>query len=165
MRITGLLGLVLATLTAALLLAAPTAAEPPFRLPGSITDHADALTGSQRGAVQSALDKLYADRRVRLWVVYVDSFSGQTGESWSRNTQQLSDLGGYDALLAVAIGDRSYGFLVSSAITNAAQVDKLRRDAIEPALGRGDWSAAALAAASGLARSGPTGGPGQSARG
>jgi chromosome segregation ATPase len=98
-------------------------------------------------------------------VVYVDSFSGQTGESWSRNTQQLSDLGGYDALLAVAIGDRSYGFLVSSAITNAGQVDKLRRDAIEPALGRGDWSGAALAAATGLARSGPSGGPGQSGRG
>ena len=27
---------------------------------------------------QQAVDKLYNDRQIRLWVVYVDSFSGKT---------------------------------------------------------------------------------------
>ena len=87
MRIARLLGAILTILTASgLLLAPPAGAEPPFRLSGYITDNAGALSGSGRATVRSAIDKLYADRHVRLWVVYVDDFSGQSAENWAKRT-------------------------------------------------------------------------------
>lgn len=141
-----------AILAAGLLLAPSAGAQPPFRLPGYVTDNAAVLSDSGRAAVTSAADKLYADRHIRLWVVYVGDFSGQSAEDWAKRTYSASDLGDYDALLAVATTGRAYAFLVPSAIRsiNAGQVDNLRRNRIEPALHAGDWSGAALAAANGL---------------
>ncbi len=152
MRISRLISAALAIVTAVLLMAPSAAAQPPLRLPSSITDSAGALSQSERAEVQAAIDKLYADRHIRLWVVYVDVFSGQTAADWGRSTARLSDLGDNDALLAVAIADRSYAFLVSNGISEISndKVDSLRRNQIEPALHRGDWTGAAAAAATGL---------------
>lgn len=152
MRITRLISAVLAILTAALLVAPSAAGQPPLRLPSSITDSAGVLSPSDRAEVQAAIDKLYADRHIRLWVVYVEVFSGQTADGWGRSTAQLSDLGNNDALLAVATADRSYAFLVSNGIAeiSTGKVDALRRNQIEPALHRGDWAGAAAVAAEGL---------------
>lgn len=154
MRTGRLTGVVLTAVTAGLLLAPPAGAQPPLRLADYVTDDANALSDSGRGAVTSAVDKLYADRHIRLWVVYVDDFAGQNAETWARRTRSASDLGDYDALLAVATVGRAYAFLVPSAIksVNASQVDDLRRGKIEPALRDGDWSGAAVAAANGLDR-------------
>ncbi|OBJ33815.1 MULTISPECIES: TPM domain-containing protein [Mycolicibacter] len=152
MRIPRLAGAALAFLIAVLLVAPSAVAQPPMRLPTLITDSAGALTQSERAEVQNAIDKLYADRHIRLWVVYVDVFSGQTAEDWGRSTVRLSDLGSNDALLAVATADRSYAFLVSNGISeiSSSKVDALRRNQIEPALHRNDWAGAAAAAATGL---------------
>ncbi|MEB3034905.1 TPM domain-containing protein [[Mycobacterium] nativiensis] len=153
MRITRLTGAALAVIAAVLLLVAPSvAAQPPMRLPSSITDSAGVLSPSDRDGVQASIDKLYAERHIRLWVVYVDVFSGQTADDWGRTTARLSDLGNNDAVLAVATADRSYAFLVSNSITeiSTGKVDSLRRNQIEPALHRGDWAGAATTAAAGL---------------
>lgn len=152
MRLARLLSLVLAVLAAGVLLAPATSAESPFRLTGYVTDNAGVLSSAQRGEVASAVDTLYSDRRTRLWVVYVESFSGQSAETWAANTRRASDLGDFDALLAVATVDRAYAFLVPDTATelSASRVDSLRRNEIEPALRRGDWAGAALAAADGL---------------
>ncbi|OBI54188.1 TPM domain-containing protein [Mycobacterium sp. E787] len=163
MRTARLIGVMLAILMGLCggLLPAPTAAaQPPFPLPDQVTDSAHVLSDSGRAAVTSATDKLYADRHIRLWVVYVDDFSGQTAENWALRTRSLSDLGDYDALLAVATTGRAYAFLVPSAIKSvkAGQVDQLRRTKIEPALHNGDWSGAAIAAANGLNTAPPSSG-------
>jgi predicted nucleic acid-binding Zn-ribbon protein len=162
MRIARLLGMILALATAGLLLASPATGQPPFRLPGYVTDDANALTGSGHAAVQSAVDRLYADRHIRLWVVYVDNFSGQGAVSWAQSTRRASDLGDFDALFAVATVDRSYALLVPSTVTSISsrQIDDLRRNQIEPALHRGDWSAAAVTAANGLDKPPGTGAAG-----
>lgn len=148
-------------LSGGLLLAPSISAQPPFRLVDYITDNAGALSDSGRGAVTSAVNKLYTDRHIRLWVVYVDDFSGQAAVDWAQRTMRTSDLGAYDALLAVATTSRAYAFLVPSTIksVNTSQVDGLRRNKIEPALHNGDWSGAAVAAANGLDAS-----PGSSGR-
>ena len=152
MRTTRLVKLVLAFSCAVLVMAPNATAQPPIRLPSSITDSAGALSQSERVDVQNAVDKLYADRHIRLWVVYVDVFSGQTATDWGRSTARLSDLGSNDALLAVATADHSYAFLVSQGVTeiSSSKVDSLRSNQIEPALHRGDWAGAATAAAAGL---------------
>lgn len=159
MRLVRLLTLVLAMLTAGALIAPTAGAEPPFRLPGYVTDNAGVLDGAARAEVTSAVDSLYNSRRTRLWVVYVDTFSGQPAETWARNTMRTSDLGTYDALLAVATVDRSYAFLVPDSATelSSSRVESVRRNGIEPALRNSDWAGAAVAAADGLAQSGSSG--------
>lgn len=159
MRLVRLLTLVLSMLTAGALLAPTVAAEPPFRLSGYVTDNAGALDSAGRAEVTSAVDSLYNSRKTRLWVVYVDSFSGQSAQTWAQNTMRVSDLGSYDALLAVATVDRAYAFLVPDSATelSSSRVDSVRRNDIEPALREGDWAGAAVAAANGLAKTSSSG--------
>lgn len=157
MRLARLLSLLLVVLAAGLstapvaLLSAPEAsARPPFRLPSQIVDESNALGGAGMNQVSQAVDRLYENRQVRLWVVYVDTFSGQSAEPWARATLRASDLGEYDALLAVATADRAYAFLTGSAAASDSEANTLRRNEIEPALRDGNWAAAAVAAADGL---------------
>ena len=159
MRCTRLLGVVLAGLAAAVLVAPRAVADPPLRLPGYVTDKAGVLTQGQRVQVDTAVNDLYNSRRIRLWVVYVDDFSGWDPGSWAQTTYRTSNLGAYDAILAVATVDRAYAFEVPTTVKNVSQsqVDNLRRNEVEPALRRGDWSGAAVAAANGLNTSGSTG--------
>jgi uncharacterized membrane protein YgcG len=142
----------LAMLLTALVVAPSAAAQPPFRLSGYITDNAGALNGAGRAAIQSASGKLYSDKRIQLWVVFVPDFSGQSAVNWTDSTRTASDLGDFDAILAVATVDHAYAFRIPNRVKtiSAGQVDDLRRNQIEPALRRGDWSGAAVAAANGL---------------
>ena len=154
MRIARLLSVVLAVLTAGLLVAPTSAAQPPFRLPGYVVDQAGALTAPQADQVNQAVTTLYNDRRVRLWVVYVDSFSGQAATDWARATMRTCDFDSQDALLAVATGDRAYALLAPTAAAGNVDVAALRRNEVEPALREGRWADAAIAAADGLNSSG-----------
>jgi uncharacterized membrane protein YgcG/predicted nucleic acid-binding Zn-ribbon protein len=150
MRIARLLGLLLAVLTVGVLLAPTAAGQPPFRLPSYVNDGANALSGSESSDVQQAVDKLYNDRRIRLWVVYVDTFSGQDAVSWTEQTRRLSDIGDQDAILAVATQDRAYAFLPPTSAPGGFDVSALRSNEIEPKLRQSDWAGAAVAAAEGL---------------
>jgi predicted nucleic acid-binding Zn-ribbon protein len=150
MRIARLLGLVLAVLATGLLMTPAASADPPFRLRDYVTDNAHALSTTHLTEVQHAVDKLYNDRHTRLWVVYVDRFSGKSPATWAQETISFSDLGGQDAILAVATQDRGYAFLAGTAAAGAVDVDALRRNEIEPKLHQADWAGAAIAAAEGL---------------
>ncbi|MCB0924570.1 MAG: TPM domain-containing protein [Mycobacterium sp.] len=162
MRRIRLLSLLVAILTAAVLVAPQAAAETPFRLPDYVTDNSGVLSDRQLADVQKAVDQLYSDRRVRLWVVFVESFAPQGAVGWAQQTRVISDLGDEDAILAVATGQRSYAFLVPPAASGgtSTQVDNIRRNEIEPALRQQDWAGAAEAAAAGLAALGKRGGGG-----
>ncbi|MFI5511018.1 TPM domain-containing protein [Mycobacterium sp. NPDC051804] len=149
MRIARLLSVVLAVLSAALVLAPAAAAEPPFRVPDYVTDRSGVLSPDQLAQVESAVDNLYNERRVRLWVVYVDNFN-QDPVGWARVTMQISSFGDYDALLAVATDERSYAFLVPSTVASQSEATALQRNEIEPQLRQRDWAGAAVAAADGL---------------
>ena len=122
----------LAVLTVGILLAPTAVGQPPFRLPSYVNDGANALSGSEFSDVQQAVDKLYNDRHIRLWVVYVDTFSGQDAVSWTDETRRLSDIGGQDAILAVATQDRAYAFLPPSISARWLDVTSLRTNEIEP---------------------------------
>lgn len=134
-------------------------AQPPLRLTGYVTDDAAVLNPGGLAEVTSAVDGLYTAKRVRLWVVYVDTFSGQTGVNWARSAMSINNFQpDQDAVLAVATQDRDYALLAGTKIlSDSAQTD-LRRNEIEPALRQGDWAGAAIAAANGLKNDGsPTG--------
>ncbi|MEU0404457.1 TPM domain-containing protein [Streptomyces sp. NPDC006197] len=118
---------------------------------GQITDRVGAL-GDRRASVVQALDRLYDDRRVQLFVVYVRDFSGRSGQDWADATAERNALGLGDVLLAVATHDRRYGYSADpgSRFTQA-QLDEVARTAIEPALRQNDWAGAAVGAANGYA--------------
>ncbi|MBT2469231.1 TPM domain-containing protein [Streptomyces sp. ISL-66] len=146
-------------LAAALLAAGgwATAAAPPARADdpvtlsqqGQITDRVGAL-GDRKAAVTAALDKLYADRKIQLFVTYVRDFSGRSAQSWADATAQKNGLGQNDVLLAVGTGARQYAY---SADTESGftkeQLAAVAQTAIEPALRKNDWAGAAIGAANG----------------
>jgi hypothetical protein len=155
MRVVRLFGVLLTILTAGLLLATPAGAQPPSKLTDHITDNTGALTDSGRAAVSSAIDRLYRDRHIQLWVVYVDNFSRFKPDNWAAQTRSASGMGDHDALLAVAINTKSYAFTPppkAQGLT-ADALNSLRSSQIEPAVGAKDWSGAAVAAADGLNKS------------
>ncbi|MFB7538618.1 TPM domain-containing protein [Streptomyces zaomyceticus] len=116
---------------------------------GQITDRVDAL-GDRRTSVAEALDRLYDERRIQLFVVYVRDFSGRTGQAWADATAERNGLGLDDLLLAVATHDRRYGYSADpgSRLT-ADQLDEVAQTAVEPALRQNDWAGAAIGAADG----------------
>ncbi|MER5883453.1 TPM domain-containing protein [Streptomyces sp. NPDC001941] len=133
--------------------AAPGAlAEDPVALSrqGQVTDRVGAL-GDRRGTVERALDALYDDRRVQLFVAYVRDFSGRSAQSWADATATRNGLGTNDVLLAVATRDRQYAYTADpgSGLTQA-QLDQVATTAIEPALRQNDWAGAAIGAANGF---------------
>ncbi|MFI8322206.1 TPM domain-containing protein [Streptomyces sp. NPDC085529] len=133
--------------------AAGARADDPVALPadGQILDRVGALR-DRRPEVAEALDRLYDDRRIQLFVVYVRDFSGRSGQDWADATAERNGLGRDDVLLAVATHDRRYGYSADpgSRLTQA-QLDDVATTAVEPALRENDWAGAAIGAADGYA--------------
>ncbi|MFJ8016460.1 TPM domain-containing protein [Streptomyces sp. NPDC096339] len=131
--------------------APPARAEDPVTLAqqGQITDRVGAL-GDRKAAVTAALDELYADRKIQLFVAYVNDFSGRSAQSWADATAEKNGLGRDDVLLAVATGARQYAYsaAVDSGFTEQ-QLAEVARTAIEPPLRQNDWAGAAIGAANG----------------
>ena len=144
---------------------ATASAEAPLRVTGQITDPAGAL-GAQTPAVQAALDRLTAESNLRLYVVYVQNFSGRDGQDWADRSAQASQLGRRDALLAVAIDDRAYGISLDETFPLSDQVvtDIETRD-VRPRLTADDWGGAAIALADGMRTGEASGGSGGDAGG
>ncbi|WP_089117952.1 TPM domain-containing protein [Streptomyces sp. SS07] len=133
--------------------AVPARADDPVELSrdGQITDRVGAL-GDRTGQVEDALDRLYEEQRIQLFVVYVRDFSGRSGQTWSDETADRNGLGQDDVLLSVATHDRQYAYSVDadSRLTDA-QLRDVAGTAIEPALRENDWAGAAIGAADGYA--------------
>lgn len=127
-------------------------AEAPMRVPQPITDDAGVLSSADEARIQEATDSLFNDHGLQLWVVYVNTFNGIGYESWINQTADNSDFGPNDALLAVAVQDRSYGLWVSPENTSVSDSDfaSIETNSVEPALRNGDWAGAAVAAADGF---------------
>ncbi|MER7174644.1 TPM domain-containing protein [Streptomyces mesophilus] len=129
----------------------PARAEGPVTLSrsGQITDKVGAL-GDRKTEVAQALDKLYDEDGIQLFVAYVRDFSGQSAKSWANSTAERNGLGLDDILLAVATHDRQYAYSVDQdSRLSEAQLQQVATTAVEPALKQNDWAGAAIGAARG----------------
>lgn len=148
----------LGVLAAALLapgLVPPAAAEPPLALEERVTDSAGVLDAA---AAEEAVAELDAETGVDLFVVFVDDFGGLGFQEWFQETSRLSNLGGNDALLAVAVEERAFDFDVGEGTgVDPGERSQIIGTAIEPELGDGDWTGAVVAAADGIAEAAQTG--------
>ncbi|MEV5834094.1 TPM domain-containing protein [Nocardia sp. NPDC052112] len=129
----------------------PVGAEPPLRMGPYVVDSAQVLDQGQLDRVSAAVDDLYADQQMRLWVVYVRDFNGMSPQQWADRTATMSGLGRRDLLLAVATEDRSYWFdgeLPKN--VSDSELDTVLTHDVEPALRDGRWADAGVATADGL---------------
>lgn len=132
-------------------------AEPPTRLDEQITDTVGALAG-ELDQVDTAIEGLESEQGIQLWVAYVDTFNGMSGQDWAAQTAELSGLGGNDMLLAVATGASAYGY--SAAEPMPVSDDELARimaEEVEPELADGDWADGTVVLADSLAEPGGSG--------
>ncbi|WP_406317005.1 TPM domain-containing protein [Streptosporangium sp. NBC_01639] len=121
--------------------------DPPAAVSAQVTDRAGVL-GGRRAEVEAAVAKLRAHRGVRLYVVYVESFSGSSATDWAAGTARLSGLGRLDLLLAVATADGRYAVFADQAFPlSGEQLDSVAATTIEPELRRSDWAGAPIVAA------------------
>jgi tetratricopeptide (TPR) repeat protein len=128
--------------------AGPALAEPPQRLDQQVADLVGVGVDTE---VDQALEELRTADGIQLFVVYVASFDGASGQEWADQAARLSQLGSRDVLFAVAVQDRAYGYSVDSAFPRSAdEIDDILAADVEPHLAAGDWSGAAVALADGL---------------
>ncbi|MBN9113449.1 MAG: TPM domain-containing protein [Pseudonocardia sp.] len=153
-----------AALLAALVVAFLTAvtgvasAEPPLVARDRITDNAGALDASGRARVSDSIARLRTDTGYDLFVVYVRSFDGRSGQDWARATAVRSQLGDRDVMLAIATGDRAYGYDVADNFPESdSTIERIVSDQVEPQLAASNWAGAATAMADGLRAGGSSG--------
>lgn len=106
--------------------------------------------GSRGAEITAATDALYASKKLQLFVVYVDSFTGVTDKTaWASSVAKKNRLGASDILLAVATVDRNYSIYYGSSAPDASTTAAVEANDIIPALKKSDWAGAAVAAANG----------------
>ena len=153
------LSLVLALAATLAAVTAGGAAEP-MRLDGQITDEVGALEGSTE-EIQETLDAVRDRDGVQLFVLFVDTTEDLPVTEFADETARLSSLGGDDALLVVALEDRSDAIWVSDALSiTDSELDSVIVDVLEPALGDGDFPAAVIATATRLGQANAPSTPG-----
>ena len=126
------------------------AAAEPTRLDAQVTDEVGALDG-RIDDIQATLDDVRDRDGVQLFVLFVDTTEDLPATDFADETARLSSLGGDDALLVVALEDRSDAIWVSDALPiTDSELDAVIVDVLEPALGDGDFAAAVIATAEAL---------------
>ena len=143
-----------AALVVAFLGLAPVAAHAadPVDLAGAyVLDQAGVVQGDE-ARIESALDRLYDEAGIQLFVVYVDSFTGADSPAdWADTTAELSGLGSSDALLAVATDDRQYQLSVTDDFPlSDSDLNEIVDNTLIPQLRDDNWADAAVDFAGGL---------------
>jgi flagellin-like hook-associated protein FlgL len=125
----------------------PALAAAPFAPTEQLTDSADVLSAGEESDVADALSQLQSDSGTQLYVVYVDSFDGMDGDAWAAQAFELAGLGDNDVLFAATTdtqpGHDGY-FVGDNTDLDEADFSQLITSEVEPQLGQGDWSAAAV---------------------
>jgi serine/threonine-protein kinase len=131
----------------------------PVQLTRYITDPSEKLSAMGRTAVEGALEKLYTQHNVHLWVAYVDDFSGLTPARWAEDTMRANGFTDTDGLLAVDTTKHTFAFRPPAIMTNGTggtrvNAELIRKERIAPAVHHNEWARAAVAAANGLEAAG-----------
>lgn len=127
------------------------------RLSGPVTDGADVLDG-RTDDIEAAIDRLLTDHNVQLFVLFVRTTDELPAPDFATETARVNSLGANDALLLVAVDDRTDAIWVADgldAITDE-EIDAIIADVLEPRLRDGDFSTAAVDVAGALGETADT---------
>lgn len=135
-------------------LATRAAADDIPQLVGQITDRTNAqVLSSGRQRIQPVLDELVRTDDIQLFVLFVETTAARTVTAFADETAGANSLGGNDALLVVAMTDRSDAIWRSSSYLDRLtdrELQTVLSQQVEPLLRDGDYAGAAIAAAYGL---------------
>jgi hypothetical protein len=149
-----------------LALAGPASAQSLPRLESAITDQTGVLAADQP-AIQDALQALFDQTGVQLYVLFVQTTGGTDIGSYATAVGE-ANLGERDALLVVALDDRTDNISIGTGLrTSVSQVDldRIRSGILEPGLAGGNFGGAVISTAQALvpvfaaATSAPTAAP------
>lgn len=120
------------------------------RLEGPITDQVGAI-GGQRDDVLAALDEVLKTQGVQVFVLFVGTTGDLTVTDFVDQTASQNSLGADDALVLVALDDRTDAIWVSNALPiTDAEINAIIADTLEPGLRDGNFPAAVIATAKAL---------------
>ncbi|MEJ5920189.1 TPM domain-containing protein [Corynebacterium sp. H78] len=123
---------------------APTAvAEAPDSFPGTVLDTAGVLTSSQKSDLEARIKENQADSKAVLFVAYVRTFDGMSGEEWAKALYDAQGSTSNTAVVAIATEERNLGIWAGD--DYPASVDQLS-DAVYAPLTNDDWFGAGNAA-------------------
>lgn len=120
------------------------------KLTGAITDQVGALDG-RTDEITTALDQVLAEHHVQLFVLFVATTGDLTVTDFADETAKENSLGADDALLLVAMDDRTDAIWVSNALPiTDAEINDVISGTLEPGLRSGDFATAVIDAANAL---------------
>jgi uncharacterized membrane protein YgcG len=120
------------------------------RLDGPVTDRSGVLAGRE-DEVRDALEDVLAASNVQVFVLFVDTTEDLNATDYVDEAAVQNSLGGNDALVMVAIDDRTDAIWVADALgISDGELDGIIVDVLEPALQDGDFAGAAIATADAL---------------
>jgi hypothetical protein len=139
-------GLFIAAASMATVVAPVVNAEDVTRLERPVTDSAGVL-GDRTGEVERSVDATRDAHGVQVWVLFVRTTGGRSTSEFAAETAAASSLGAGDALLLVAMDDRTYELWVSNGLEEVtdAELDTILAETLEPRLADGDPAGAAIA--------------------
>lgn len=145
------LAAVVGALMAAWLLVAPVRGEDILRLEGPVTDTAGALSG-RVDEIETQIAQTQAAHGVQVFVLFIETTEDRSASDYAFETAERNSLGVNDALLLVAMSDRTDFIWLADgldAITDD-ELDAIIVDILEPGLAAGDVAEATVAAIAAL---------------
>ena len=126
-------------------------AQTPPRLTGPVTDETGVLR-SDIGRIEQEIAKVRRESGVQLWVLFVNTTDAQTAAEFTDGVARANSLGGNDALLVVALQDRTDQLWVSNGLPQITtdEITFIVANVLEPRLASGDYAGAVIAAADAL---------------
>jgi hypothetical protein len=124
------------------------------RISGQITDQTRSqVLASGRGQIQAALDDLQQRQNIQLFVLFLESTGGRSVTDFANEVARQNSFGGNDALLVVALSDRTDALWRSSELQGQLTDQELQQvltRRVEPLLAQGDFPGAVVGATRGL---------------
>lgn len=123
------------------------------KLTSSVTDQAEVLTQGEEASIAEILGGIQDSNGIQLFVAFVETTGTDNVTDYTTALAEDNSLGGNDALLLVAIADRSDALWVGPSLDAVTddEIDSILVDALEPGLADGDFAGAVIAAAHALA--------------
>lgn len=120
------------------------------RLEDRVTDETGVLEDIEE--IEDALRELEDEHSVQLWVLFVETTDPLPVTEFVDEVAAANSFGGNDALLVVAIDDRSDALWVSDSLDEVTndEIDQLLTEELEPRLGDDEFDQAVIALASSL---------------
>jgi uncharacterized membrane protein YgcG len=141
--------------------AGPVTAQDAPTLETQVTDEVGALDGEEVEALREELASVHQREGVQLFALYTATTGQATVTDFADELAAANSLGGDDALLVVALDDRTYALWVADALgVSDEAIDEILVGEVEPRLVDGDYAGAAIAAAEVLGEATGTAGEG-----